>query len=322
MSPSAIKNLELGSLESLLYYIVLTVWWLFSLLPMRVHYIISDLLFWGIYHVAGYRKEVIRENLATSFPEKSEGELRRIERGFYHWFCDWMVETVKMMTISREEMKRRMVFKGVERIEEAAAQGQSCGTYLGHLCNWEWVASLPLWTSDKIQCAQIYHPLENKAFDRLLLRSRQRMGGECIPMADTLRKIIAYRKANQAVVIGYISDQKPHWVNIHHWVDFLNHDTPVLTGSERILRKMNHAVFYLDIHRVRRGYYEAEFKPITREPQNLEEYELTDIYFRMLEENIRRAPEFWLWSHRRWSRTREEFNERFEVVDGKVIARG
>ena len=147
------------------------------------------------------------------------------------------------------------------------------------------------------------------------------MGSICIPMADTLRKILEFKQAEQLFIIGYISDQKPHWVNIHHWVDFLNHDTPVLTGAERIMRKFNHAVFYVDERRIRRGYYEVEFKLMTKEPQQLEEYQLTDMYYQMLEESIRRAPAYWLWSHNRWSRTREEFDSRFEVINGKVVSK-
>lgn len=303
----------------ILYYLVLAVWYLLSLLPMKVHYVISDLLFWLLYGLLGYRRKVVGENLRTSFPEKSEEERHRIERGFYRFFCDYLVESVKLMTIRRENLKQRMTFKGTELIDQVVGEGQSCAIYLGHLCNWEWVTSLPLWVTPKVQCGQIYHPLENKDFDRLFLRSRQRMGAVCIPMQDTLRKILEYRKAEQPVVIGYISDQVPFWFNIHHWVDFLHHDTPVLTGTERIVRKVNHAVFFLDVRRVRRGYYEAEFKLITREPQKMGDYEITDIYFRMLEESIHRAPEFWLWSHNRWKRTREEFNERFDVINGKVI---
>ena len=303
----------------ILYYIVLAFWYMLSLLPMKVHYLLSDLLFWVLYGLLGYRKKVIEKNLKASFPEKSEEELKRIERGFYYFFCDYIAESVKLMTIRRENLRRRMVFKGAELVDEVIESGQSCAVFLGHLCNWEWVTSLPLWVTPKAQCGQIYHPIENKDFDRLFLRSRQRMGAVCIPMADTLRKIIEFKKAGQPVVIGYISDQVPFWTNIHHWVDFLHHDTPVLTGMERIARKVNHAVFFLDVRRVRRGYYEAEFKLITREPQKMGEYEITDIYYRMLEQSIRRAPEFWLWSHNRWKRTREEFNERFEVVNGKVI---
>ena len=303
----------------LLYYIVFAVWYVFSLLPLRILYVLSDLLFWLLYAVVGYRKAVIRKNLKESFPEKSEEELRKVERGFYRFFCDYLVETIKMMTISKENIRRRLTFKGTELVDEIVESGQSCAVYLGHLGNWEWVTSLPLWVTPKAQCGQIYHPLENKEFDRLFLYSRQRLGAKCIAMQDTLREILNYRKENQPVVIGYISDQVPFWTNIHHWVDFLHHDTPVLTGTERIARKVNHAVFFLDVHRVRRGYYEAEFKLITREPQKMGEFEITDIYFKLLEESIRRAPEFWLWSHNRWKRTREEFNERFDVVNGKVI---
>ena len=305
----------------ILYYIVLTVWYLLSLLPLRLLYVLSDCLFVLIYYVIGYRKKVVRENLASSFPEKSAEELRKVERGFYHFFCDYLVESLKMMTISSEQQKKRMQFEGVELIEQCVKEGQSVAMYLGHYCNWEWVSSFPLWLTEKVQCGQIYHPIENKDFDRLFLRSRQRQGALCIPMQDTLRKILEFHRAGQPIVVGYIADQKPHWVNIHHWVDFLHHDTPVLTGTERIVRKVNHAVVYLDMQRVRRGYYKGVFHLITREPGKLAEFELTDIYYRYLEASIRRAPEFWLWSHKRWARTRQEFNERFEVVDGKVIAK-
>ena len=161
--------------------------------------------------------------------------------------------------------------------------------------------------------------MENPTFDRLLLNVRQRWGAECIALVDILRKTVEYKRSGTPTVFGYIGDQVPHWNNIHHWCDFLHHDTPVMTGTERIARKNNQAIFYLDVRRLRRGYYEAEFRLITREPQKLGEYEATDIYFHMLENTIRRAPELWLWTHNRWKRTREEFNERFRVVDGRVV---
>lgn len=305
----------------LLYDLIYVVWYLLSLLPLRVHYVISDGLYLLLYLVIGYRRKVVRQNLTTAFPEKSADEIRHIERDFYHFFCDYIAESVKLMTISPENLRRRMVFKGTELIDEVVESGQSCAVYLGHYGNWEWVTSLPLWVTSKAQCGQIYHPIENPEFDRLFLRLRQRLGAVCIPMQDTLRRILEFRRDNQPVVIGYISDQKPHWVNIHHWVDFLHHDTPVLTGTERIAKKVNHAVFYLDVRRLRRGYYEAEFRLITRTPQQQPDYALTDAYFSLLEQSIQRDPAFWLWSHNRWARTRQEFNERFEVIDGKVIAK-
>ena len=151
------------------------------------------------------------------------------------------------------------MFKNPELVEETIKSGQSVGFYMGHYCNWEWVSSLPLWIKSGAQVGHIYHPLENQVFDRLFMYLRQHMGCVSIPMQETLRKMLEFKQAGQPIIIGYLSDQKPHWVNIHHWVDFLNHDTPVLTGTERVLRKMNHAVYYLDIWRPRRGYYEAEF---------------------------------------------------------------
>ena len=208
-----------------LYYILYTLLWLFSLLPLWVHYVIADIICVLVYHVVGYRKALVRKNLADSFPDKTAEELRAIEKAFYHWFCDYLVETVKLLSISRKNLQRRMVFKGTELVNEIVESGQSCACYLGHYCNWEWITSLPLWVSPKVQCGQIYHVLENEVFDQLFLRLRQRFGAVCIPMAETLRRLAVYRQQQKPVIIGYISDQVPFWNNIHHWLDFLHHDT-------------------------------------------------------------------------------------------------
>ena len=305
-------------MKKLLYGLLYGVWFVLSLLPMRVHYVLSDLIYLVVYHLIGYRKPLVRRHLAESFPEKSGDERLMIERGFYHWFCDYLVETVKLLTISEQELKRRMVFKGTETVDEIVESGQSCAVYLGHYCNWEWITSLPFWVSPKAQCGQIYHALENPVFDRLFLRLRQRMGAVCIPMAETLRRLAVYRQQQKPVVIGYISDQVPFWNNIHHWLDFLHHDTPVLTGTERLARSAGHAVFYMDVRRIRRGYYEAEFRLIARDPKQTKDYELTDAYFKMLEESVRRDPQCYLWTHNRWKRTHEEYNLRYDEATGRV----
>ena len=301
-----------------LYYLTYAVLWTLSLLPLWLHYLISDGIYVIVYHLVGYRKKLVRKNLADCFPEKVEKELREIEKGFYHWFCDYLVETVKLLTIRPENLKQRMVFKGTELVDEVVESGQSCAVYLGHLCNWEWITSLPLWVTPKAHCGQIYHALENKEFDHLFLKLRSRLGAECIPMAETMRKLAAFRQQGQPVVIGYISDQVPFWNNIHHWLDFLNHDTPVLTGTERLARSAGHAVFYLDLRRVKRGYYEAELKLIERYPKKTKNYELTEAYFAMLEKSIRRDPMCYLWTHNRWKRSHEEFDLRFDKETGRV----
>lgn len=305
----------------ILFYLLYGIAFLLSLLPSRVHYFLSDILYVILYHLVKYRKKVVRKNLTSAFPEKSEEEICKIEKGFYHFLCDLFAESIQQITISEKHFKKRITFKNVDQLEQVINEGQSIALYLGHYCNWEWVTTLPLWLTSNTQCCQIYHPLQNKVFDQLFLHIRERFGSLCIPMAETLRRILAFQRANQPFIIGYISDQKPYWTNIHHWLDFLHHDTPVLTGAERIICKMNHAVFYSDIRRVRRGYYEVTFRPITREPKKMKEFELTNIYYQMLEKSIQEAPEYWLWSHNRWSRTREKFNHDFEVVNGKVVHR-
>lgn len=305
-------------MNKILYYLVYSAWYVASLLPLKVLYIFSDFIFFIIFYIIHYRRKTVWLNLVTSFPDREPEDFEVIERQFYHWFCDYLVESIKLMTISKEEMRQHVVFKGTDIVNQCVADGQSCAVYLGHYGNWEWITSLPLWVSEQAQCGQIYHPLENKDFDRLFLSVRQRMGAVCIPMAETLRRVMDYKRQGKPTVIGYIADQAPFWWNIHHWCQFLHHDTAVLSGTERIARKLGQAVFYLDVRCVKRGYYEAEFKLITREPEKMADFELTDRYFQLLEQSIRRAPAYWLWTHDRWKRTRERFNRRFEFIDGKM----
>ena len=305
-------------MRNVLFYLAYSLLFLLSCLPLRVLYVLSDTIYIVLYYVIKYRKQLVRKHLADSFPNKSDKELIATEKKFFHWLCDYLVETLKLLSISKKQLKRRMVFKDTDIVDQIVSEGQSCAVYLGHYCNWEWITSLPLWVTPEAQCGQIYHALENNKSDQLLLKLRQRMGAVCIPMAETLRRIIKYKQEGRQVVIGYISDQVPFWNNIHHWIDFLHHDTPVLTGTERLAKQTNHAVLYLDVTRPKRGYYVAEFKLITREPKQMEGFALTDEYFRLLEASIHRAPEFWLWTHNRWKRTHEEFNLRYDSETGRV----
>jgi KDO2-lipid IV(A) lauroyltransferase len=306
-------------MNKVVYYLVYGIWYLLSLLPFCVHYLFSDFVYLILYRLIGYRVKVVRNNLTTSFPEKSEAEIREIERKFYHRLCDYFVEAVKMMTMSERQIRRRMVFKNTEALNKCFDENQSIALYLGHTFNWEWITSLPLWITKKVHCGELYHALENEAFDKLFLHLRERWGSECIPLVDILRKTIEYKHKQQTTIIGYLGDQVPHWNNIHHWCWFLNHDTPVMTGTERIAIKKRQAIFFLEMTQKKRGYYEAEFKLISRTPEQFKEFEITDIYHQMLEASIRRQPELWLWSHKRWKRTRKEFEERFMVVNGKVV---
>ena len=136
----------------MVYYVTIAVWYILSLLPFWVHYLLSEFIYLILYKLVGYRKQVVRENLTISFPEKSKEELLRIERRFYHFLGDYFAESVKLMTISKQSLRRRLVFKNTEAIEECVESGQSCAVFLGHYCNWEWITSLPLWVTPKAQC--------------------------------------------------------------------------------------------------------------------------------------------------------------------------
>ena len=310
-------------LDNIAFWAVCGTWYALSLLPLWVHYLFSDVLFLLVAYVLRYRHRVIWKNLKDSYPDKSESELKRLQRQVYHHMCDLIAETIKYSTISHKHIMRRMTFKGSEQVGEILNSGQSIALLLGHYGNWEWVTSLALWLPpmrDGVALGQLYHPLENKVMDRVVLKMRNRMGPVCVPKNDTLRWLIGQKQAGNPSMLGYINDQVPKWENIHHWLTFLNHEnTPVFTGIERIVHSQNQAVVYLDVKRVGRGRYECEYQVITRDPSTMGKFELTDIYFKLMEQTINRAPQYWLWSHNRWKRTREEFDRRFKVVNGRVV---
>ncbi len=284
------------------------IFYLFSLLPLRLLYVLSDTLAFIAYYIVRYRRGVVRQNLVSSFPEKSEKEIRRIEKGFYRFLGDYFVETLKMMSMSPRNMKRRMHFEGVDLIDSATSQGIPCTVYLGHLGNWEWVSSLPLSVAPTGTCAQIYHPLQNKKFDRMMDRLRTRFGAVNIPMSGAMQQLIRWKKEGVASVTGFIADQAPD-LNIHLFLEFLNHETGVYTGPERIAKFLDSHVFYAHVTRPRRGYYVVRFVKITDTPKKETIFEISRRYFELLEENIKESPSLWLWSHRRWKRTRAMFEQ-------------
>lgn len=302
-------------MKNLTYYLSFALWFIISLLPLWVFYRLSDGLYYLVYHVVRYRRRVVYANLRSSFPEKSEVEIERIAKDFYSFFCDYIVETLKFFSMGEKNIRKRMKFEGLGQVKEDFANGRSVSVYLGHYCNWEWISSLGLHLDE--QCGQIYHPLENATLDRLFLYMRGRFKAQSIKMDDTFLTILKWKKEGRKNIVGYIADQVPGYNNIHYWADFLHHDTPVFTGAERISKIMDTAVYYIDVERPRRGYYVARFIKIADSLNEHPVFFATEQYFRLLEKNIQRAPQYWLWSHKRWKRTREEFNRLFTEEERK-----
>lgn len=297
---------------NIVYHLVFAFWYVCSLLPFRVLYALSDALFYPLYYVVRYRRRVVRRNLVESFPEKTEEEIVHIEKQFYSFFCDYIVETLKQLSLSEKEIRRRMTFSGTDDLIRDMEREDKHYTfiYLGHYCNWEWIASMPYWFPKDTVCGQIYHPLYNKAFDRLFLEMRSRYGAQCIPMKETLRKILEMRRRSNHVVVGFISDQAPKWNSIHHFTPFLHHDTPVFIGTEKLGRKLDAVIYFADVTRPRRGYYHCHLYRMVDNVEAVPEYQVTDVYMQHLEQMIHRAPQYWLWSHNRWKRTRAEWEQR------------
>ena len=275
---------------------------LVSRLPLRVLYVLAAVLrpfAWG------YRRKVVLQNLRRSFPDKSEKQIALLARAFYHSFCDMVVEQIKFLTISEKEIRERMRFEGLEQVEQDLQNEPFAFVYLGHYGNWEWISTLGLWVSEGIYTAQLYKPLHDPTIDALFLKMRTRFGSECIDKNIALRRIMQMKQEGRKTIIGFISDQTPRRDSIHDWVQFLNQDTPIFTGTERIAKKVGATIYFADVERPSRGHYICRFRRMEAHASDAKgEFELTERYMQLLEEMIRRNPRLWLWSHRRWKRQR------------------
>ena len=276
-----------------------------ALLPFWALYRLSDLIYLAL-RLAGYRRKVIRRNLASSFPEKSADELRRIERGFYRNFADYIVETVKLLHISDEEMRRRMEFEGVGIADEYLRQGRAVVAYFSHMGNWEWASSFPLWSAmrgdDSAAFCQIYRPLRNQWFDRLMLRLRSRFGARSLPKQIAFLDLLRLRKQGKASITGFMSDQKPSHGDPGHITLFLNQPTAFITGTATVAVRMHAPVLYWQMTKPSRGHYRVAIRLLTPDAAEMTVDALTEAYARLLEADITADPALWLWTHRRWKR--------------------
>lgn len=283
---------------------------LLSHLPLRVLYVISDVQLYPLVRfVVRYRVKVVRKNMLKAFPDKTEKERRDIERRFYHYFCDLAVEIIKGHSITAEEIKRRVTFKGIDQMSHLYDRHDFVCCYLSHFTNWEWYVGLPFALEPYgAGMCQIYHPLKNKAFDQWFLDNRARFGAVNIPMKQTVRRLLALRNEMgqegskvRSYMLGCIADQLPKVENVHHRITFLNQDTAVFTGSEVLGRKFDMAFVYCKLSRPRRGYYVMEFIEMNK-PEGESEFPMTDQYMARFERDLLEQPELWLWTHDRWKR--------------------
>jgi KDO2-lipid IV(A) lauroyltransferase len=290
-------------LSAILYYLTLPFIYLLSVLPFPLLYGLSRIVYYLLFYVLRYRKEVVLRNLRNSFPEKSEKEIRIISRRFYRYFCDLFLETFKTLSISRRTMlKHCLLAESTQRLfDQLAADNQSIMIVMGHLGNWEWAGNT-FSICCRHQLYVIYHPLSNKYFNALMIKMRTRFGTKLIPMKDTLREMLNNRKTLSAT--AFIADQSPQ-PDRAYWMHFLHQDTPVFLGIEKIALKIRYPLVYVSVKRVKRGYYEVSAERIELPSEGGRPGEITELHTKKLEADIKARPETWLWTHRRWKHSRK-----------------
>ena len=277
----------------------------FSKLPFFVLYGFSNFAYFIIYQIVGYRKNVVIENLQNSFPEKSELEIKHIAKDFYQHIADLFIEFLKGYSISKDEINDRVKMMNLDVIKNYTDKNQSVIIVTGHISNWEWLLH-PLNLSG-IPMDIVYQKLSNPFFNKLTLFIRSRFTiTPLIEKQDTLRRTIDRKDITRALVLG--SDQSPQNWKSAYWTTFLNQDSGFFTGTERIARKYDYPVFFSEMRRVRRGFYEIEFTEIAKstEFQNLPMGAITERFVRILDKSIHKYPSDYLWSHRRWKHKRNE----------------
>ncbi|MDR3137441.1 MAG: lysophospholipid acyltransferase family protein [Tannerellaceae bacterium] len=280
---------------ALLYAGIMSIAWL----PLRVLYGLSEGLYVWVRYVLRYRRKVVRENLAASFPEMSEKERLRIEKDFYHHFADYLVEAVKFAHIGKKEILQRAKLNNPEVVNGLFAAGHTCVVLLMvHYGNWEWFSASGELLEGKTY--QIYKPLHNRAMDKLFIKLRERFGSYGMKRNDVFRDMVRIKQKGQRAAVIFLADQRPPLSAVHYRTSFLNQDTPMLTGAERIARKLDLPVVFLNTCKVKRGYYTVNFELLTDKPREMPENWITEQYAQRMEACIRRAPAYWLWTHNRW----------------------
>jgi len=270
-----------------------------SRLPFRQLYMFSGMVRILLQYVIRYRRNIIINNLSRSFPEKSKAEINNIVNRYYRNLADIIVEVVKLQRISPEDLKERFTFNGFEHLNHAFGNGRSVILAIGHCGNWEWMGAI-FGILSPVRGFGVVKPLADKNFHKYMESLRHRFNpGGTIPFQHTYRAFIRNKK--EMVSLNAIAaDQTPTRSEINYWTTFLNQDTPFYIGVEKLARSLDFSVVFIDIRRTGRGRYTGDIQLITHDPMQTSDLEITEKYIRMLEDSIRRQPDNWLWSHRRW----------------------
>jgi len=273
--------------------------WVISILPMRFLYVLSDMMYLFLYYIVQYRKKVVRNNLALCFPKKSTKELRDLEKKSFRHLADVFMELVKSFSITDKELSHRLSLVNPEILDPYYDKNKSVVFVSGHYANWEWVPFI-VQTRLNYHLNVVYKPLANTYFDKLIQRTRKKFGVSVFPTKDFYPQILRNLKHNKTGAYGFIADQSPKWNKVKYWGTFMDIEIPVITGPELIAKKLDLPVFYFKTERLKRGIYQCSFILLEENPKNAEPFQLSDKFMGELEQQIRSAPEFYFWTHKRF----------------------
>ncbi|KOS05187.1 lipid A biosynthesis acyltransferase [Flavobacterium akiainvivens] len=292
-------------MQFLAYVLAYPFIWLISLLPFRVLYILSDFVYVLIYYIVGYRKKIVRKNFELCLPHLSAQEKKKVEKQFYHHFCDSFVEMVKTLNISDKEIKKRFVFTNFEVIHELEETGKSTVVLIGHYASYEWLLLMHKYLKKQVGFG-IYKPIKNKYFDRLVRKIRGKFGAELIGMRQVIPQMRQNIRNGKQGAYGFITDQSPRLNTEAHWCTFFGMEVPVHVGGEMLSKKIGLNMAYARIEKVKRGYYQCTFIPVEGDLKAIPNFEVTDRFMLMLEEQIKQAPQYYLWTHNRFKHRKND----------------
>ncbi|WP_026755257.1 lysophospholipid acyltransferase family protein [Sediminibacter sp. Hel_I_10] len=285
-------------MQFLVYILVYPFLWLISILPFRLLYAFSDVLYLLIFRIFGYRKKTVYSNLRLVFPEKSEQEITSITKKFYHHLCDMMVEAIKSLTITETEMRKHFTFSNVELIQNLENKDRSVALMCAHYGSWEWIFVLQTYVKSRGNA--VYKRLGNKYFDRMVKGIRAKYNSHLISTKEIAVELIKLKKNSVNSITGFVSDQSPKPWKAFHWQEFMNIRVPVHTGAEMLSKRLDMSVVFFKVKRLKRGYYECTFELLAEHPKDFKDYEITDKFLKLVEQQIHEAPQYYLWTHKRW----------------------
>ncbi|MDX6182751.1 lysophospholipid acyltransferase family protein [Flavobacterium sp. Fl-77] len=285
-------------MQFLVYILAYPLLWLISILPFRIFYLLSDFVYFLVYHILRYRRKVVRENLSLTLPNLNDAERKTIEKKFYQHMCDMFLEMIKTMTISPEEMAKRFTVTNIELVREYEAKNKSIVLFASHYASWEWLLTLN--KQLKFKAYGVYKKIANPYFDKLVRKIRSKYDAELVETKKTIPLMAQNQREGILSLYGLASDQSPKMDRIFHWKTFMGIEVPVHTGAEMLAKKYDLSVLFVKVKKLKRGYYEATFVPICNNSKEFTDFAITEMYLKEVEKQILEAPEYYLWTHKRW----------------------